>query len=115
MYGQQKAMQDLRDRVEDLRADLKEQKKNLWRLINAQIACAVIIAISAVANGYDVLPNGGNGGIIAVCVIAWIVLLCVTFFYCDEKYDIDLASTLRKEERDLRRQEAMEADAANRP
>jgi hypothetical protein len=113
MYGQE--LQKLRDDVEDLREDLKEQKRILWRFINAQILCAMIIAISAVANGFDVLPNGGNGGIIAVCVIAWIVLLVGMFFYCDEKYDVDLPSKLRTQERDLRRREAVAADAANRP
>jgi len=105
MYGSEKELRDMRDKVEDLRAEYRAQRKTLRRLIRGMFACAIIIAFSAVLNGWDMIPNGGNGGIIAVSVIAWISLIVGTIFFFDEKYDPDLASNLRKYERDLQRTE----------
>jgi hypothetical protein len=112
MYGQngQKTLQELRDHVDDLREDFKDQRAVLRRLIGGMITCAVIIALSAMANGYNVLPNGGNGGIIAVSAIAWLSLIVGTSLFFDEKWDANLGPQLRASERDLKRMEAVEGE-----
>lgn len=111
MYGSAIRLQEMRDAVEDAKDDLDVQSKMARRFIGGQLACAVVIAFSAVLNGYDALPNGGNGGIIAVCVVVWITLIIVMISWIYEDYDSTLPSKYRKLKRDLARAEAAAAEA----
>jgi hypothetical protein len=111
MYGSEYELQYMRDQVEDAKDELTAQNKMAKRFVGGQLACAAVIAFSAVLNGYDALPNGGNGGIIAVCLIIWIVLIVVMAIWIEGVYDPDLASKYRKMKRDLDRAEQKRAEA----
>jgi hypothetical protein len=112
MYGSEYELQIQRDQVEDTKDELTAQRKMTKRFVGGQLACAAVIAFSAILNGYDALPNGGNGGIIAVCVIIWIVLIVMMAIWIEGVYDPDLASRYRKLKRDLDRAEARYAKLA---
>lgn len=111
MYGSaRKELQEMRDQVEDAKDDLDAQTKMARRFVGGQLACAAVIAFSAVLNAYDVLPNGGNGGIIAVCVITWLILAVVMGFWIEQEYDSSLSGKYRRLKRDLARVEAAIAE-----
>lgn len=111
MYGAQRELQDMRDQVEDSKDLLNRQRKAMRRLIGGMLLALIIIPISAVANGYDAMPNGGNGAIIAVCIIAFLCTGGGLIFFLDDVFDEDLASNYRKLARDLERAEQEHAEA----
>lgn len=109
MYGQQD-LSTLRDLVEDLGAEYKSQKKTLHRLIGGMITSLAIIAFSAVLNGSDALSNGGNGGVIAACVLSFICLGVGLIYFLSEIYEEDLGDKFRKSARDLKRREQADGE-----